>query len=91
MSSTPATGPTDVATEVAPPVTTTGEPHRHAHAERSRLPMWAAVALTVVSGSGTAMVLTGTARRAERGRTTELSMSPDGRRVRVRVVRLVAG
>ena len=51
MSSTPATGPTDVATEVAPPVTTTGEPHRHVHAERSRLPMWAAVALTVVSGA----------------------------------------
>ncbi len=49
------------------------------------------VALTVVSGSGTSMVLTGTARRAERGRTTELSMIPDGRRVRVRVIRLGAG
>ena len=49
------------------------------------------VALTVVSGSGSTIILTGTARRAERGRTIELSMIPDGRRVRVRVVRLVAG
>ena len=49
------------------------------------------VALTVVSGTSTAMTLTGAVRRADRGRTTELNMVPDGRRVRVRVVRVVAG
>ncbi len=49
------------------------------------------LALTVASGSSSTMTLTGTARRAERGRTTELSITPEGRRVRVRVVRVVAG
>jgi 4-amino-4-deoxy-L-arabinose transferase-like glycosyltransferase len=49
------------------------------------------VELTILAGSGSAMTLRGTLRRADRGRTTELRMAPEGRRARVRVVRVVAG
>jgi transporter family-2 protein len=55
MTSTPPPGPTDVATPRIPSTDVPAEPHRHAHVEPSRLPMWVAVALTVVSGALTAV------------------------------------
>ncbi|MBM7505532.1 DMT family transporter [Agromyces aurantiacus] len=52
MTSTPAPGPADVAAPSIPSTPTSlGDHHPHHHAERSRVPMWAAVALTVVSGA----------------------------------------
>lgn len=56
MSNTPASGPARVAAPANPePRAAATHPgaraHVHAHAEVSRLPMWSAVALTVVSGA----------------------------------------
>lgn len=50
MSNTPASGPAQVAAP-ANPESPVAAAHPHAHARTSRLPMWAAVALTVVSGA----------------------------------------
>jgi transporter family-2 protein len=42
-------------TDAAPQAPGSGEPHRHAHAERSRIPMWVAIVLAVVFGAGVAV------------------------------------
>ncbi|MCD2444259.1 DMT family transporter [Agromyces sp. SYSU K20354] len=42
-------------TDAAPQAAGSGEPHRHAHAERSRIPMWLAIVLAVLFGGLTAL------------------------------------